>query len=326
MLFDKNLVYSGGNLMKKALSYITVIFAAVISALSYTVFVLPNSFAPSGINGICVIIMELTGLNIGYLSLLLNIPLSILVYMKVNKAIAVRSVCYVIIFSVFLIVFQKLNSPVYHTENGTSTILGPLTSGVIMGCIYSVLIKVGAYTGGMDFVALLIQSKYPEKSVFSLNFVINVIIAVMSFIVFNFRIEPVLLSILYSFSSSTTADKSLRVNKSAMRFEIITDHCEEISREIITVLKHSATIVEAKGAYTDNKSNIIVCVINRSQIAVLYGILSKYPKTFAVIDPVSEVIGNFKHISRRGTPKTEVLDNGESDKQTEYSEELLKSK
>ena len=297
--------------MKKIMSYTLVVFIAIVSALSYYVFVLPNSFAPSGVNGICIIIMKLTGLNIGYLSLLLNIPLAVFVYYKVNKAIAIRSICYVVVFSVASIVFEEINLPLtYYSENGASTILGPLTAGVIMGCIYSVLIKAGAYTGGTDFVALLIQNKYPEKSVFYLNFVINIVVAIMSFFVFGFKIEPVLLSILYSFASSTMADKAFRANKSAMRFEIITNQCEDIKREIIVSLKHSATIIDAKGAYHNDNLKVIVCVINRSQIAAFYSILGKYPGTFAIMDPVSEVIGNFKHISRNGKPDISILDDG----------------
>ena len=65
--------------MKKALSYGFVILNALISALVYHLFVYPNNFAPAGIGGICTMIQYVFGINVGYLNLLINVPLAIAV-------------------------------------------------------------------------------------------------------------------------------------------------------------------------------------------------------------------------------------------------------
>ena len=82
-------------LAKKTLTYAVIAVVAVICALNYELFVFPNRFAPSGINGICTMIQYIFGINIGYLSLIINIPLATAVYLLVSKPLAIRSMVYV---------------------------------------------------------------------------------------------------------------------------------------------------------------------------------------------------------------------------------------
>lgn len=294
-------------------TYFVIAFVALLAALNYELFVFPNQFAPSGINGICTMIQYISGISVGYLSLLVNIPLALLVFFKVSKPMALRSMVYVVVFSVGLLILDKVNLSAfaYSTENGTSRILGPLTAGIIMGFIYSILIKASAYTGGTDFVAAIIHSKYPEKSVFGLTFTMNALVAVASYFVYDYKMEPVLLCILYSFASSNMAERFLKNGRSAVRFEIVTNFPEEISREIISKLHHTATVFPAKGMYNGKEVDIVMCVVNNNQVAMLSGIVERYPHTFAIMSQVNQVMGNFRHYSKQGQEVIPVLDQGD---------------
>ena len=63
--------------MKKVWTYLVIAFIALLASVNYELFVFPNQFAPSGINGICTMIQYVTGVSVGYLSLFINIPLAI---------------------------------------------------------------------------------------------------------------------------------------------------------------------------------------------------------------------------------------------------------
>ena len=65
-------------IIKKIASYVVIALLATVAALNYAIFVFPNSFAPAGIDGICTMIQDVSGINIGYLSMVVNIPLIIL--------------------------------------------------------------------------------------------------------------------------------------------------------------------------------------------------------------------------------------------------------
>lgn len=298
---------------KKILTYLVIMAIAVICALNYELFVFPNRFAPSGLNGICTMIQYITGINIGYLSLIINVPLALAVYILVSRPLAIRSLVYVATFSVasVLLDYVDLSEFAYYTETGTSAILGPLVAGIIFGGCYALLLQASAYSGGTDFVAAIIHKFHPEKSVFFLIFAMNVAVAIASFFVYDYKIEPVILCILYAFTSSTVSERLTKNGRSAVRFEIITDYPKEISDAIIHQLHHSVTLIPGRGMYLNKDVDMLFCVVNNNQVAKLAAICRQYPNTFAIIDPVSEVIGNFKKIDKSGRQEKKLLDNAD---------------
>jgi uncharacterized membrane-anchored protein YitT (DUF2179 family) len=298
---------------KKILTYGVIMLIAVVCAVNYELFVFPNRFAPAGLNGICTMIQYVFGINIGYLSLMINVPLAIAVYLLVSKPLAVRSMVYVGTFSLtaILLDYVDLSAFAYYTDTGTSAILGPLVAGIIFGSCYSLLLQASAYSGGTDFVAAIIHKYKPEKSVFYLIFTMNTLVAIASYFVYDYQIEPVILCILYSFTSSTVSERLTKNGRSAVRFEIITDYPNEISNEIIYKLRHSATLIPGRGMYLNKEVSMLFVVVNNNQVAKLSAICRQYPNTFAIIDPVSEVMGNFKKIASSGKQEKQLLDAGD---------------
>ncbi len=299
--------------LKKAWTYLVIAFVALLASVNYELFVFPNQFAPSGLNGICTMIQHISGISVGYLSLLINVPLALWCYLEVSKPIALRSMVYVMTFSIGLLILDHvdLSAFAYATENGTSKILGPLVAGIIQGYVYSILMKASAYTGGTDFISAIIHKRNPNKSVMGMTFTINCFVAAGSYFVYGYQMEPVILCIMYSFMSSNVADRQMRSGREAICFEIITDYPEEVSREIIDKTHHSTTLIPARGMYSGRETNMLICVVNKTQAAAVAGICRSYPNTFAVMDPVSEVMGNFKNLSSDGKEVVEVLDAGD---------------
>ena len=301
------------NNLRKAATYLVIMGVAMVAAVNYELFVFPNQFAPAGINGICTMIQYITGISVGYLSLVINIPLAIWCYIEVSKPVAMRSMVYVITFSLGLLLLDHvdLSAFAYVTENGTSKILGPLVAGVIQGYVYSILVKASAYTGGMDFVSAIIHKRSPEKGFFGISFALNAVIAVGSYFVYGYQMEPVILCILYTFMSTNVGERLMKSGRSAIAFEIITDYPDEISREIIHNVHHTTTLIPAKGMYSGRDTSVLLCVVNKTQIASVNTIVHQYPNTFAIVHPVSEILGNFHKLSAAGTEVMQVLDSGD---------------
>ena len=299
--------------VKKAWTYLVIAMVALIASVNYELFVFPNQFAPSGVNGICTMIQHVTGVSVGYLSLLINVPLAIWCYIEVSKPVALRSMVYVITFSLGLLILDHVDlSPfAYSTANGTSKILGPLVAGVIQGYVYSILVKASAYTGGTDFVSAIIHKRSPEKSVFGISFSLNAVIALGSYFVYGYQMEPVILCILYSFMATNVGERLMKSGRSAIAFEIITDYPNEISRDIIRDIHHTTTLIPGKGMYSGRETSVLLCVVNKTQIAAVNRIIRSYPNTFAIVHPVSEIVGNFRKLNSTGKEVAEVLDAGD---------------
>ena len=298
---------------KKLLSYVVITLTAFLYALNFAIFVFPNNFAPAGLSGLCTIFQHITGLSMGYLNLLLNIPLAIAVFMKVSKTLAVRALAWVGLFSIFLIILEKfdLSAVIYSTDNGTSIIIGPLVAGILSGAFTAILLHAGTHQGGTQFIASLVHKIRPDFNFFWVTFFLNCVVAVMSYFVYDYKIEPVLMCILYSFTSSSVTDRMVRNDRSAIRFEIVTKHPEELSKSIIDLLHHSATLIPGKGIYQDKDVSVLICVVNKSQAPLLTSLIHTIPDTFAVSSMVSDVIGNFKRVDPRGNQEVSILDPGE---------------
>ena len=297
-------------MVKKTLTYLMIILMAFICAMNYQLFVFPNSFAPAGLNGICTMIQHLFGFSIGYLNLLINIPLAVAVFFLVSKPQALRSMVYTLAFSVFTLILEQvdLSSFAYDTANGTSTVLGPVVAGIITGFASGLLFRTGANTGGTEFIASLIHKKNPQVNFFWVIFALNISVAGLSYFVYNFQMEPVLLCIMYSFASSTVRDRMSQNSRSAVRFEIVTDQPRELSDAIIFNLQHSSTLIPAKGMFSGKETNVLICVVNKSQVTELLNIIHEFPNSFVVMSQVSRVVGNFKKLDRRGNLQTSMLD------------------
>jgi len=298
--------------MKKTITYLFIIFHAFITALNYQLFVFPNKFAPAGIGGICTMVQYVFNFRVGYLSLLINIPLAFAVYFLVSKPLAVRASVYTVFFSTFLVILDHVDLSAFIYQTNNSAILGPLVGGIVMGWSCAQLLKIRSHHAGVYFVSNLIHHYRPDFNFSWVSFSLNIIVAVISYFVYGCNVEPVLLCILYCFSSSLVNDMISKNGKSAIRFEITTDDPEQLKDIIVNKMHHGATILPGKGIYHGKETSVVVCIVNRPQVAAFQALLQELPHTFAVMSQVNAVVGNFKHLTAKGTPKSHVLDRGDS--------------
>lgn len=278
-------------------SYGLIVLFALFAAVNYEIFILNNAFAPAGINGIATMIQYKLGISVGYLNLLFNIPLCLIAIFFVEREFITKSLTYTLAFSGFLLLFKNgyidLSRFVYVTANGTSTILAPIAAGVLNGLLFTSVIKTGGSMGGMDIVAACIRKVKPHLNMNTVIFSLNTSVALISYFVYDFNVEPVILCILYCFISSQMSEKLMQGVKRAVKFEIVSNHYEEISKEIIEELHHSVTVMPATGMYTHKETKLMVCVVTKREVHDLQQILAKYPGTFAYTSNVTETMGNF---------------------------------
>ena len=278
-------------------SYALVAGLACVMGLSYELFVFPNAFAPAGVNGIATILQYLLDINIGYLSLLINVPLILLAWRKVDPDFARKTLLFVLVFSAVTLVLGRmdLSGIAYHTAS--SAILGPVAAGVVSGAVYGFSIRQNGSTGGTDIVAAWVHKKRPEASLVWLVFILNATVAVLSFFVYGYQFEPVILCLIYCYLTSSISDSILKGGKAAMKFEVITREPEALSRQLMERLHHGVTVVQAEGMYSETPRFLLICVVNRHQVMKFQEILARFPDTFAYVSSVNETLGNFKHIA-----------------------------
>ena len=297
---------------KKIVSYIMVVLIALMMALNYQLFVFPNSFAPAGVNGIFTMLQHALGFKLSYTSIILNIPLAIIVFFVIAKPFAMRSLVYTLAFSGFLMLFDAVDLSAFRYQTQISALVGPAVAGMITGFGGYYMHRIGACYGGTEFIAKLIHKRNPAVNFFSIIFGLNVSVAVASYFVYDFQIQPVLMCIIYSYFSSNVRDSMNRKRGSALRCEIITQQPAELSHAIITQLHHGVTAMEARGMYTGEEKTVLVCIINPSQLTELSKLVADFPGSFVTFSHVNSVLGNFKHLGSNNRPEKQLFDSGKA--------------
>ena len=286
--------------MKKGWSYLYVILAAVILALNYYMFIVTNQFAPAGVGGIATMIQYRTGFSISYMSLLINIPLSVLAYFFVQRTFAVKTLLFSVVYSAVFLLLQHLDpSFIQYNAQGHDTIYPVIISGVVSGVVYGVCARNNASSGGTDILSRYITKVKPTANFFSVTFILNAVVAVFSLFVYAetaVDYKPAALCITYCFISTFVGNYLLKGTKTAYKFTIITVHPGEITADISRILHHGATRLNAIGTHTGGEKSVLLCVVNKHQLNDFQRIIARYDDTFAFYELVNETYGNFKHV------------------------------
>ena len=290
--------------MKKNLEYLNIFLAAGLLAFNYYIFIVINNFAPAGLNGIATMIQYKTGFSISYMSLLINVPLSIAAYFLVQKEFAVKTLFFSLVYSFSFLALQNSNLAfIQYNAQGHDTIYPVILSGVISGVVYGVCFRGNASTGGTDVISRYINKVRPNTNFFAVTFILNGMVAVFSVFVYadnSLNYKPMALCILYCFISTFVGNLLLKTTKTAYKFTIITTHENELVKEITQNLHHGCTKIDAIGTYTDTKKSVLICVVNKHQLNDFQKIVAKYDNTFSFHQVINETYGNFVN-GKRGS-------------------------
>ena len=285
-------------------NYVIISVLAVVMAFNYKLFIVPNDFAPAGLSGIGTMIQYKLHFSIGWFSLIINVPLCLLAFFFVNREFSVKSLVFVVVYSVAYLVLQQFDTSRFEYDaGGVDTIFPCLIAGIINGFLFGVCVRRNGSTGGTDVVAKFVNVKVPRLNFFWVTFAINAAVAAASFFVYAeagengqliYDYRPVVLCMLYSFTTSFVGNFMLKGSKTAYKFVVITQHAEDIEQEILQKLNRAATRLHGTGAYTKAEKEVLICVVGKHQVIDFQNIIKNYPDTFSFVETVNETIGNFR--------------------------------
>ncbi len=279
-------------ILKETMTYVFIVFLAVASATTYHVFIFPNKFAPAGVGGITTMVQYAFGFSAGYLTLIVNVPLAVLVFFFGDRTFAVRSFLFVLVFSAMILVWDAVGF--YSYDAGDNKLLAVIAAGTLGGVIYGYSLRLNSSTGGTDYAAALIHKARPQFSLIWVIFALNASVAVVSFFVYDYQMEPVILCIIYCFTQSKISDGILKGVSSALKVEIITDKPDELIDELLKHIHHGITEIAARGAYSHTDKTMLVCLINKHDLVAFKKILAGFDNTFAYVSSVNDVYGRFR--------------------------------
>lgn len=270
--------------------FITV--GAVIAAFALEEFLVPFTVLDGGVVGISMIISQLSGMPLGVLTIVLNIPFVLLGFRRLGMRFLVKAIYAMIIFSIFLSVFKDMKAVT------DKEILVVAFGGVLLGIGVGLILRYGGCLDGTEIVAMFL-SKNTEFSVGQIVLFFNIVIyGVAGFL---FGPDRALYSLLTYFVTSKIIDiveNGMEQGKSVM---IITDHGKDIADKIYSQLGRTCTQMEGKGMVSNGRKTVLYCVITRVEVPAIKKIINDADvSAFMTISDVSEIVGN--HIKRKKAP------------------------
>lgn len=275
------------------LDYLFIILGTISYSLGIYLFTAPNNIAPGGVTGISTIINYITGLPIGIVSISINIPLIVLAWKFLGKSFTLRTMTSTILFSIFIDVIYK-NIPVYKGD----LILAAIFGGLLLGLGLAMVLMRDGSTGGTDITNRILQKKKPHMKISNLIFITDSIIISVSGLVYK-NIESVLYALIVIFVISRVLDTLLYGLHSGKMVMIVSSDTENVAKYVIKKLNRGGTIISAKGVYTNEKKDILLCAIRKNEFYKLKRMVNEVdPNAFLIVTDAGEVIGQgFKRIS-----------------------------
>ncbi len=279
-------------LKKTAVEILGITAGTVLMALALVLFLIPHRLAAGGISGLAVILFYLFNVPVGLSILLLNLPLFIASYFILGFRVIIRSLVGTIIFSVaselILVYF-----PLVATRD---ILLASVYGGVLMGIGVGMVFRFRGSTGGTSLISLILHRLIGFSTGQGLLYS-DLIIIVLGLFVFGG--EVAMYAALSLFISSYVIDivqEGLGLAKSVL---IITSRGRLLSDRLLTELNRGVTRLSAQGGYTGEPRELLLCVVNRLQVAQLKGIVQESdPEAFFIVGSANEVHGEgFRRLS-----------------------------
>ncbi len=268
-----------------------IVVASVLSTVGLHVFVNPAGFAPSGVEGIAMMTQELTGINMGYVSLAINLPLLLVAWFSISRKYVMYTLLYTLLSSGMLIVAEQIDLYQYVTE--TNAWLAVFASGILLGVRTAVMVRLGASSGGTDVLASMVQKRRPYLNMETLISLFCYVIIGLSFFVYR-NLESVLMAVVQMMVFNLAMGAVLKPSRNAVEVRIITDRPEQFKTDILQELAHGATIIPCQGMFTGEQKSMIVTLINLRQMNDLIKISRRYPGCFIYYSEAAGVWGNFR--------------------------------
>ncbi len=265
-----------------------LIVAGMLSAgLGLKGFLLPNGFIDGGVMGISLLISEVTGWNLSWLIVVINLPFIYMGLKQINKVFALKTLSAI---GGLALCLYFMPYPILTTDKLLVSVFGGFFLGVGIG----LAMRGGGVIDGTEILALTIT----RRSVLTIGDVILIInIIIFCVAAFVLSLEQALYSILTYMSAAKTIDYIISGIEEYTGVTIISEKSEEIRKMITEQLGRGVTVYRGKGGYGShghrlNDIDIIFSVVTRLEMSTLKAEIEKIDfKAFLITHSIKDTKG-----------------------------------
>ncbi|MCP1158598.1 YitT family protein [Bacillus infantis] len=269
-----------GKILKRAL---LITIGAILMGVGLEIFLVPNQVIDGGIVGISIMLSHLTGVKLGLIIFLLNIPFFFIGYKQIGKTFAISTLYGIFILSITTALLHPV--PAFTQDILLASVFG----GIVLGIGVGIVIRYGGSLDGSEVLAILANKKLPF-SVGEIIMFINLFILGSAGFVFTW--DRAMYSLIAYFVAFKTIDITITGLEESKSVWVISDNYRQIGNAINSRLGRGVTYLSGEGAYSGDDKKVIFCVINRLEEAKLKEIVEGLdPSAFLAVGDIAEVRG-----------------------------------
>ena len=272
------------------LQYIGITIASIMYAMALAWFLNPNQLAPGGVSGIAIVLKEIFPFlpGIGALILIFNIPILLLGVWKFGVKFTISTI-YTVVFS--SIVIDLIPSIPGIKAITMDPMLAAVIGGALHGIAIGILFRLETTTGGTDVIIKIIRQKKPHLKTGQLYIILDLVILAASAVAFR-NIEVALYAGITIYITSAVMDKALYNGDQQTMVYIVSAKRKIIADRMLQELDLGVTMLQAVGAYKNNETEVIMCVMRKATLVKVRNLLKEVdPDAFMIVSTANEVFG-----------------------------------
>lgn len=276
------------NISKWAADIAFIALSAVIYSVGVICFSEPNNIAPGGVTGVAIIISGVTGITVGTLYALINIPIIILGFFLLNRRTMLKTLIAVVLITI-ISNYVAARCPVYSAQDGGG-IMAAIFGGALIGAGLGLTYTREATTGGMDIVNKIISRFFPQLRLGEIIFITDAAVIAAGYAVFR-DMDAVLYAIISVFVQTRIIDSLVYGGMESKFLMIFTDRAEELAKRL-TEQNRGVTLINGEGAYSGMPRRIVCTAVRKSEyIRVKRLVREVDARAFVITTGADEVLG-----------------------------------
>ena len=278
---------------KQAKDVVLIIIGTILFSIYAGLLIPVNNIGAGGALGLSLVANKLTGIKIGTVQFLLNVPLFYIGYRYIGRKFVILTGVVISISSFLINNLPRIVTPVHLGDSLVAAIFCGIISGLAMCC----LLVAGASTGGTDITGKFISKKmdFNLPTVFLIQD-----ITIYTIVWIFFDIKYVMYALVMSFVRNQTMKGVQKFFSAYIQCTIICNNPERMVEVINNTLHRGSTIMDVEGGYSHEKKRMIIVVIQQNEMHQLRKLVAKNcPEAFITVSAVNTIVGNFKEHSYR---------------------------
>ena len=273
-------------------SLLMLTVAGIVNAFGVVLFLSPVALYDSGISGTSMLFAQVARgiIPFSLFLIVLNVPLFLYGLRREGATFTIRSIYTVVIYSLAAAFFGRFVTPGASPIAGSDLLLCAIFGGLISGVGSGTTIRYGGALDGIEVLAVIFSRRL-GMTVGTFVMTYNALLYVVAGVIMGSWVLPLYSIVTYAIGIKAVdfIVEGLDKTKAAM---IITDHPQEICRELSAAFGTGITLIDAHGYYSGDSKTMIYFVVNRFQIARMRTIVHDIDdKAFISITEVSDLFG-----------------------------------